>query len=382
MSGLALRGISKAFGGTPILHGVTIEAEEGEFIALVGPSGCGKTTLLRIAAGLEHADDGAVFLGGRDVTALRPSQRDIAMVFQSYALYPHLTAAENIAVPLAMRELSVAQRLPWLGALLPGQRAARGAIRQRVRDTAASLKIDHLLERKPGQMSGGQRQRVALARALVRSPGAFLMDEPLSNLDASLRVHTRAEIVDLHRRAGVTTLYVTHDQSEALSMADRIAVMMGGRLLQLDTPARIYADPAHVDVAQFIGSPRINLLQGQLDATRAVRLGGRLLVDGVEAAPGTPVSLGIRPEAVRLGAPGQWGLEAVVERVEFLGSETLVFLAGGGTTLVAKLAPAEALAHAPGRAVTWSVAAHDVLVFGADGARLPVAAPLRVAAHG
>ncbi|WP_343717597.1 ABC transporter ATP-binding protein, partial [Inquilinus sp.] len=194
MTGLALRRVSKAFGGNRILQDVTIEAAPGEFIALVGPSGCGKTTLLRIAAGLEHADTGTVQLGARDITALRPAARDIAMVFQSYALYPHLTAGQNIAVPLAMRRLSTAQRLPFIGNLMPGQRALRAEIQASVRETAASLKIDHLLDRKPGQMSGGQRQRVALARALVRRPAAFLMDEPLSNLDANLRVHTRGEI--------------------------------------------------------------------------------------------------------------------------------------------------------------------------------------------
>ncbi|HEY9345989.1 MAG TPA: ABC transporter ATP-binding protein, partial [Inquilinus sp.] len=336
MTGLALRRISKAFGGNRILQDITIEAAPGEFIALVGPSGCGKTTLLRIAAGLEHADTGTVQLGDRDITALRPAARDIAMVFQSYALYPHLTAGQNIAVPLAMRRLSTAQRLPFIGNLMPGQRDLRAEIQAQVRETAATLRIDHLLDRKPGQMSGGQRQRVALSRALVRRPAAFLMDEPLSNLDANLRVHTRGEIVELHRRAGVTTLYVTHDQSEALSMADRVAVMMGGRLLQLDTPSRIYADPAHVEVAQFIGSPRINLLPAVLDDTHAARIGGRMLVDGVEAAPGTAVTLGIRPEALRFLMPGQPGLAATVRRLEFLGSELLVFLTlADGAELVA-----------------------------------------------
>jgi multiple sugar transport system ATP-binding protein len=384
MTGLALRRISKAFGSNRILQDVTVEAAPGEFIALVGPSGCGKTTLLRIAAGLEHADEGSVQLGDRDITGLRPAARDIAMVFQSYALYPHLTAGQNIAVPLAMRRLSTAQRLPWIGALMPGQRTLRAEIQARARETAASLKIDHLLDRKPGQMSGGQRQRVALARALVRQPAAFLMDEPLSNLDANLRVHTRGEIVELHRRAGVTTLYVTHDQSEALSMADRVAVMMGGRLLQLDSPARVYTDPAHVEVAQFIGSPRINLLQAVLDDTRAARISGRVLADGIEAVPGTAVTLGVRPEALRFLMPGQPGLAATVRRLEFLGSELLAFLAlADGTALVAKTVPALAADLAPGAPVTLAVDAADILVFGPEGGRLPVsAAPLRIAAHG
>jgi multiple sugar transport system ATP-binding protein len=384
MSGLALRGISKAYGDNPILRDVTIEAKPGEFVALVGPSGCGKTTLLRIAAGLDHPDRGSVWLGEHDMTAMRASARDIAMVFQSYALYPHLTAGQNIAVPLAMHNLTVWQRLPGIGGLLPGQRAIRADIQRRVLETAQSLKIDHLLDRKPSQMSGGQRQRVALGRALVRSPAAFLMDEPLSNLDANLRVHTRAEIVELHRRAGVTTLYVTHDQAEALSMADRVAVMMGGRLLQFDTPEEIYRNPAHIEVARFIGSPQINLLNGEVDVAHGVRIGGRLFADGIKATPGTSVTVGFRPEVIKLGGPGQAGLGASVRRVEFLGSETLVFLelAEGGALLVAKLAPSEATAFAPGQAVTVTVASGDVLVFGDDGARLSVSPPMRIAANG
>ncbi|ANY85202.1 glycerol-3-phosphate ABC transporter ATP-binding protein (plasmid) [Microvirga ossetica] len=384
MSGLALRKVSKAFGDNPILHDVTIEADPGEFVALVGPSGCGKTTLLRIAAALDYPDYGSVWLGERDMTAMRPSERDIAMVFQSYALYPHLTAGQNIAVPLAMRNLTAWQRLPWIGNLLPGQRAIRADIQRRVIDTARSLKIDHLVDRKPGQMSGGQRQRVALGRALVRSPAAFLMDEPLSNLDANLRVHTRAEIVELHRRAGVTTLYVTHDQAEALSMADRVAVMMAGRLLQFDTPEEIYRNPAHLEVARFIGSPQINLLTGEVDAAHGVRIGGRLFAEGVKATPGSSVTIGIRPEALKLSGAGQAGLGSSVRRIEFLGSETLVFveLAGGGASLVAKLTPTEALAFGPGQPITISVASENVLVFGADGARLSVAPPIRMAANG
>ncbi|MFC4172834.1 ABC transporter ATP-binding protein [Microvirga sp. GCM10011540] len=384
MSGLALRGIFKAYGDNHILRDVTIEARPGEFVALVGPSGCGKTTLLRIAAGLDHPDQGNVSLGDHDMTAMRPSARDIAMVFQSYALYPHLTAGQNIAVPLAMRHLTVWQRLPGIGSLLPGQRAIRADIQRRVLETARGLRIDHLLDRKPGQMSGGQRQRVALGRALVRSPAAFLMDEPLSNLDANLRVHTRAEIVELHRRAGVTTLYVTHDQAEALSMADRVAVMLGGRLLQIDTPEVIYGNPAHVEVARFIGSPQINLLDGEVDANHGVRIGGTLFTDGVKAMPGTSVTVGFRPEAIKLGGPGQAGLGASVRRIEFLGSEALVFLklVAGGASLVAKLAPAEATAFVPRQAVTIMVTSRDVLVFGGDGARLPISPPMRMVANG
>ena len=257
---LGLIGIEKSFGPARVLSDITLHAARGEFVALVGPSGCGKSTLLRIAAGLERPDRGQVLIAGRDVTVTRAAERDIAMVFQSYALYPHFTARQNMALPLAMRRLGFAARLPLIGRLLPGSRAIRAGIQAEVAQAAETLRITALLDRKPGQMSGGQRQRVALGRALVRHPQAFLMDEPLSNLDASLRVHMRAEIVELHRRTGATTLYVTHDQEEALSMADLVAVMLGGRLLQVAGPADIYRDPAHVDVACFIGSPRINLL--------------------------------------------------------------------------------------------------------------------------
>ena len=376
MSAIALRDIVKAHGGQPVLGGVTIEAAEGEFIALVGPSGCGKSTLLRIAAGLDAPDAGTVSMAGRDVTALPAADRDIAMVFQSYALYPHLTAGQNIAVPLAMRELTGAQRLPLLGGAMPGGRAVRADIARRVAATAASLRIDSLLDRKPGQMSGGQRQRVALARAMVRQPGAFLMDEPLSNLDANLRVHARGEIVDLHRRAGVPTLYVTHDQAEALSMADRVAVMIGGTILQIGTPQAVYDDPAHLEVARFIGNPRINLLPGRLGPD------GRPSLAAVHAEGG--VTLGIRPEKLALRPCGAEGAAAVVSRLEFLGSEVLVFArsAGGGEEIVARRPPAEAAALRPGQPVALAPEPGAALAFAADGTRLPDPAPVRIAARG
>ncbi|WP_412474632.1 ABC transporter ATP-binding protein [Rhizobium sp. WW22] len=370
MSALSLRGIAKSFGGNAILKGVDLDVQPGEFIALVGPSGCGKSTLLRILAGLDHADSGEIILGGSDVSAVAAADRNIAMVFQSYALYPHLTTSENIAVPLAMRRLSRVQRLPFIGSLIPGQRAARSGIIRDVREMAVSLKIDHLLDRKPGQMSGGQRQRVALARAMVR-PAVFLMDEPLSNLDANLRVHARGEIVDLHRRAGVPTVYVTHDQAEALSMADRVAVMIGGQLLQLASPQTIYDDPAHVEVARFVGQPRINLLPA-LAENGIVAFGGIRLALEDGGVTGKNVTLGIRPEFVSLTQNRQDALAAHIERMEFLGSEVILYakLDAIGETMVVKLSPAEAAGLSAGMPVALTLAAEQAMVFAEDGRRL------------
>jgi multiple sugar transport system ATP-binding protein len=265
VTGIVLAGIGKRFGPVAALAGVSLEVAAGEFVALVGPSGCGKSTLMRVVAGIEAPDEGEVRIGGRDVTRLRPAERDVAMVFQSYALYPHLTARQNIAVPILMRGKAL-HRTPLLGRLLPEARRTRAAIAAEVERISAPLGLTALLDRRPAQLSGGQRQRVALARAVVRRPAAFLMDEPLSNLDAALRVQTRREIVEIHRRAGAATLYVTHDQEEALTMADRVAVMMAGEVLQVAAPEAIYADPTELRVAGFIGSPRINTLAAEAGA--------------------------------------------------------------------------------------------------------------------
>ncbi len=381
-----LHGIAKAFGATRVLEGIDLAVAPGEFIALVGPSGCGKSTLLRIAAGLEPPDAGRVLLDGRDVTALRAADRDMAMVFQSYALYPHLTARQNMALPLVMRRLGGAERLPF-ARLLPRVRTKLAAIGAEVRAAAEMLKIAPLLERKPAQMSGGQRQRVALGRALVRHPRAFLMDEPLSNLDAALRVHMRSEIVDLHRRAGVVTLYVTHDQEEALGMADRIAVMLGGRILQVAAPDTIYRDPAHVEVARFIGSPRINLLPAMVNAGGGAEVGGQVMAARIAAPVGSQVRLGIRPEHLRLdpqAGPGR--LPVRLERIEFLGAEALVHCTADGLAegLIAKMPPtaAEPLRfHAELHAAADDEA---LLVFDAMGARVarhPAGAAAREPAH-
>lgn len=391
MSTLVLRDIGKSYGGNRVLDGISIEAAESEFIALVGPSGCGKSTLLRILAGLDHADEGSVELAGCNITGAHPADRNIAMVFQSYALYPHLTAAQNIAVPLAMRDLTVMERLPVIGAFLPGQRDKRAAIQKQVRATAASLKIDPLLDRKPGQMSGGQRQRVALARALVRQPGAFLMDEPLSNLDANLRVHTRAEIVELHRRAGVPTIYVTHDQAEALSMADRVAVMMGGKLLQIDTPGAIYNEPRHIEVAQFIGTPRINILEALVSDNGVVHFAGRAILQGVAAHSGSNIRIGIRPEHFQLRPHDKTGIASTVSRIEFLGSEVLAYLKvpGAGQDLTVKLSPEDARDIVVGLPAGLHFYASKAYLFGEDGLRLrqpagnivKLASPAKATAH-
>ena len=373
MSVLSLEGITKSYGGNAILKGVSLQAEAGEFIALVGPSGCGKSTLLRIVAGLDHGDGGEIVIGGRSVARMAAADRNVAMVFQSYALYPHLTAGENIAVPLAMRRLTAAQRLPVIGNLMPGQKQICSDIQRQVKEMALALKIDHLLDRKPGQMSGGQRQRVALARAMVRRPAVFLMDEPLSNLDANLRVHARGEIVDLHRRAGVPTLYVTHDQSEALSMADRVAVMIGGNLLQLATPKEIYDNPSHIEVARFLGQPKINVLETRTDTASIVRFGDLVLLASRGQAPDASVKLAIRPEFVRFHAASAGRLSARVERMEFLGSEVIVHarLDAIGELVTAKSAPAEAAALAIGQPVDVEFMPERAMLFDGEGTRLP-----------
>jgi multiple sugar transport system ATP-binding protein len=347
------------------LDNVSLRVEAGEFVALVGPSGCGKTTLMRIIAGIETADAGRITINDRDVTRLRAADRDVAMVFQSYALYPHLTARENIAVPLAMRRLSGLQRLSLLGRLLPEARRRQSAIVQDVVAAAESLGLGALLDRRPGQLSGGQRQRVALARAIVRRPAAFLMDEPLSNLDAALRVQTRREIVEIHRRAGAATVYVTHDQSEALTMADRVAVMQSGRILQIATPEAIYADPQDIRVATFIGSPRINTLPAEAGLDRVVRIAGTPTT--LRAAPGS-LTVALRPEDLR---PEAEGLPARVEGLEFLGESLLLHARHEptGTALVLRLPP-EAARPAPGAVLHLAFDPSRALLFCSDGRRV------------
>ncbi len=307
MAGILIRGLCKGWGAVTALRDLDLEVMDGEFLVLLGPSGCGKTTTMRLIAGLETPDSGVIEIGGEDVTDWPPRERDIAMVFQSYGLYPHMTVAENIGYPLRLRGIS-------------------GADRERlVREAAERVDLGSLLDRKPRALSGGQRQRVALARAIVRRPRAFLMDEPLSNLDAKLRVLMRAELKRLHHDLGTTVVYVTHDQVEAMTLASRVAVMEGGRIAQLDVPEVIYARPADRFVAGFVGSPPMSFLtvvpspQGLTIAGQPVAL----------SAGDRPVVLGVRPEDVEVTGPGEGDLRATVFAVEFTGAATYATLTLG-----------------------------------------------------
>ncbi len=297
--------VEKRFGSTVALEALALEARPGEFLVLLGPSGCGKSTLLRIIAGLETPTAGTVRIGGVDVSNVAPRDRDVAMVFQNYALYPHLTVRRNIEFPLKARRMPAPER------------------RQVAEEAAKSLQLGEFLERKPSQLSGGQRQRVALARAIVRHPKAFLMDEPLSNLDARLRVEMRAELVDLHLKTGTTVIYVTHDQVEAMTMGDRIAVMSRGVLRQLGAPQEVHDHPFDIFVAGFIGNPPMNLLPGEIVASPngglpfAAVSGGTLPLGGYQ--PGEKVTVGVRPEHLDISSDGT--VEATVGLVESLGHE-------------------------------------------------------------
>jgi multiple sugar transport system ATP-binding protein len=324
LANVAIHNVRKSFGQLSVLKDISLNIRHGEFVSLVGPSGCGKSTLLRIIAGLEPQTSGDIFIDDRNVNDVRPSARDLSMVFQSYALYPHLTVKENLVVPLKLRDLTWWQRIFLIGRFLPGAKNKLTTINKIANDTAELLQITALLDRKPGQLSGGQRQRVAVGRAMVRDPTAFLMDEPLSNLDASLRVHMRAEIAELHRQLGATFVYVTHDQAEALTMSNRIAVMMGGRILQFDTPAKIYNDPQDIRVAEFIGSPKMNMLQGQLDANGSLTLSDGTVIPGKSSETARAVNVGIRPEHMTIGTDATPSVSMTVRHIENLGSDLFV----------------------------------------------------------
>lgn len=365
MAELKLNQVSKSFGPTRVLNGIDLSVREGEFLTLVGPSGCGKSTLLRIIAGLESLDSGSLSIGGRDVSNVRAADRNLAMVFQSYALYPHLTVAQNMMTPLKLRDLTWRERLPLAGPLIA--RHKYHALMQQVRETAEVLKIEPLLDRKPGQMSGGQRQRAALGRAMVRRPAAFLMDEPLSNLDAALRVHMRTELADLHRSLSTTFVYVTHDQAEALTMSDRMAVMLDGDILQLDTPQEIYANPGHIDVATFIGSPKINILPATTHSDGCVSVLGEV----VGRTAGVVVQAGIRCEHLTLDTACSFGTwPAKVIHVENLGSDLFVHCAlnDGAQRVIARASPLAD--HSLGQSVFLRADAAHLIAFGADKHRV------------
>ncbi len=293
---VVLAGVSKRHGQVAALRGIDLEVEPGEFFALLGPSGSGKTTTLRIMAGLESANEGRVRLDGVDVTDAAPGERDVAMVFQSYALYPHMTVGENIAFPLRM-----------IG-------TKRAEIERAVRESAARVRIDHLLERLPGQLSGGQQQRCALARAIVRRPRLFLLDEPLSNLDAKLRLETRVELKKLQRALDVTAVYVTHDQEEAMTIADRMAVFMEGKIAQIGSPDEVYARPVSVAVAEFIGNPPMNLVPAKV-AGRNLMVAGHAVGMARDFGNERAVTLGLRPSALALAAEGIPGRVYLVEQL-------------------------------------------------------------------
>ncbi len=311
MTDVILDQVEKRFGSFTAVHCLDLHIKSGEFVALLGPSGCGKTTTLRMLAGLEFPTSGDIRIGERTVNDVPPGKRDIAMVFQSYALYPHMTVEQNIAYPLKKRGVPLAER---------------GAMVSKV---AELLQLDELKDRKPKQLSGGQQQRVALGRALVRDPKVFLLDEPLSNLDAKLRAYMRAELIELHARLGRTMVYVTHDQLEAMTMADRIAIMNEGRLQQLGTPDEVYNCPANRFVAGFIGQPSMNIADGTLDETARFRAGSfeiGLDPERFDTRPG-PVALGLRPEAISIGAGP---IAARVRVVEPTGHENIIILETDG----------------------------------------------------
>jgi multiple sugar transport system ATP-binding protein len=374
MASVEFRNVSKAYATQRVLADISLRVEDGEFLTLLGPSGCGKSTLLRLLAGLDTPDAGTVSMGDRAVDGLRPKLRDVAMVFQSYALYPHMTVANNMALPLRMRRLSAWQRLPLIGRLLPGTARANAEIAAEVARTAAALGIDHLLGRKPGQLSGGQRQRVAVGRALVRHPAVFLMDEPLSNLDAKLRVQMRAEIKELHQRLGITFIYVTHDQAEAMTLSDRVAVMLEGQLLQVAPPREIYTDPDDRRVAEFIGSPAINMLDGVMREAGLVDVAGTTLATDVTCvSPDTAIALGIRPEAFQLVAHGGAGVvSGSVRLIEHMGSDLFVHMEipGSSRSLIARLLAEQAPQIAVGHTLHLRVRSTDVLLFACDGRRI------------
>jgi len=361
MAGLQLHQLAKTYpNGFQAVQAFDLEVADGTFLVLVGPSGCGKSTTLRMIAGLEEASGGAIAIGGRDVTRLAPADRDIAMVFQNYALYPHMSVRENMAFGLKMRKMAAAE------------------IERRVDDAARALSLDGLLDRRPRELSGGQRQRVALGRAIVRPPKVFLFDEPLSNLDAKLRVQMRTEIARLHRRLGTTMVYVTHDQVEAMTLGDRIVVMNQGRIQQVDRPMVLYQRPANRFVAGFIGSPAMNFFAGRIEGGRFLPADGGAAVEPAAAAgrlPDGPAVLGLRPEDLSVDPALPALGEVELDVVEEMGHEILAYFRHADGGMVARLAPDRS--YRAGERVRLAFRPEALHFFGADaeGNRLNRGAP-------
>jgi sn-glycerol 3-phosphate transport system ATP-binding protein len=362
MAEINIRNVSKTFGKTTIMEGVNLDIRNGEFVVILGPSGCGKSTLLRLIAGLEEITGGEIAIAGQVVNTLEPRERGCAMVFQNYALYPHMTVAENIGYALKVAGVPKAERLA------------------RVAETAASVGLSDYLDRRPGQLSGGQRQRVAMARAIIRSPKVFLFDEPLSNLDAKLRVQMRHEIRRIHNQIKATSVFVTHDQHEGMTLADRLVVMNKGTIEQIGTPEEIYDRPATTYVAGFIGSPAMSFLPGRVDAARqavVMECGVTLPLAAAlaRAGAGRLVQVGLRPEALSLTAPGVGQFDATVDFVEELGAERLYQLRIEDLPLAVLSAQRDRLAE--GTAVGVAVPAEALHLFdGQTGRRIEASAPV------
>ena len=348
MGAINLSHVEKWFGDTQVIKGIDLEINDGEFIVFVGPSGCGKSTLLRMIGGLEDISRGTLTIDGQDVTAEPPSKRGLAMVFQSYALYPHMSVRDN------------------MGFSLKTSGAPKAEIRKKVNEAAEVLKLEPYLDRRPKDLSGGQRQRVAIGRCIVRDPTAFLFDEPLSNLDAALRVDMRLEIAKLHQKLGATMIYVTHDQVEAMTLADRIVVLEFGKIAQVGTPRELYERPANLFVAQFIGSPKMNILPCTTDAQGYTLPGGR---GGAFHGQGSASKLGIRPEHISLGAGGSGQCDGLVDVVEYLGAESYVVVDAGALGQITVRTSGDAGVK-PGDNVGLTFDAERLSFFDGDGLRV------------
>lgn len=374
MATIKIDHLTKSFGDTEVLKDINLEIREGEFLTLVGASGSGKSTLLRIIAGLEHKTSGEIYIDGQPVTQKRPKERDLAMVFQNYALYPHMTVQQNMQVPLRMKGNFI-QRLP-LPSILKSTKTRTWLtnINDRVAEVAEQLQISHLLARKPSELSGGQCQRVALGRAMVRDPKAFLMDEPLSNLDAKLRVHMRSELSQLHRQLQTTFIYVTHDQVEAMTMSDRIALLVNGSLIQVDDPVSMYDNPSHLEVAEFIGSPKINTLPAQIAEDKTITYANQSTNFTTETTTDSKsLLLAIRPEYLTIDENSK--LSAEVIYVENMGSEFIIHAKADWARGELNIKIQHSLidkAPIVGKIIRISIRENKFLCFSENGERLPL----------